>query len=70
EIARLTNGQYFKAGDADALSKAIESLAAQVISQPHPTTRRVAVPLTPLLLAAALLAVASLLSRLLLHAYF
>ncbi|MBO4526015.1 MAG: VWA domain-containing protein [Victivallales bacterium] len=70
EIARLTNGHYFKAGDANALSKAIESLAAQVIAQPQPTTRRVAVPLTPLLLVAALLAVASLLSRLLLHAYF
>ena len=70
EIARLTNGQYFKAGDADALTKAIESLAAQVISQPHQTTRRVSKPLTPLLSAAALLAVASLLSRLLLHAYF
>ena len=70
EIARLTNGQYVKAGDADALSKAIESLAAQVIAQPQPTTRRVAVPLTPLLLVAALLAVASLLSRLLFHAYF
>ena len=70
EIARLTNGQYVKAGDADALSKAIESLAAQVIAQPQPTARRVAVPLTPLLLVAALLAVASLVSRLLLHAYF
>ena len=70
EIARLTGGQYFKAGDADSLAKAIESLAEQVIAQPQPTTRRVAVPLTPLLLVAALLAVASLLSRLVLHAYF
>ena len=70
EIARLTNGQYFKASDADALSKAIESLAAQVIAQPQPTTRRVSVPLTPLLLVAVLLAVTSLLSRLVLHAYF
>ena len=70
EIARLTNGQYVKAGDADALSKAIETLAEQVIAQPRMTARRVSVPLTPLLLIAALLAVASLLSRLLLHAYF
>ena len=70
EIARLTGGRYFKAGDADALAKAIESLAAQVISQPHKTTRRVTMPLTPLLTAAALLGVASLLSRLLLHAFF
>ena len=70
EIARLTNGQYVKAGDADALSKAIETLAEQVIAQPRMTARRVSVPLTPLLLVAALLAVASLVSRLLLHAYF
>ena len=70
EIARLTNGQYVKAGDADALSKAIETLAEQVIAQPRTTARRVSVPLTPLLLVAALLAVASLVSRLLLHAYF
>ena len=70
EIARLTNGQYFKADDADALSKAIETLAEQVIAQPRTTARRVSVPLTPLLLVAALLAVASLVSRLLLHAYF
>ncbi|MBR5839273.1 MAG: hypothetical protein IKZ84_12085, partial [Victivallales bacterium] len=63
-------GQYVKAGDADALSKAIETLAEQVIAQPRMTARRVSVPLTPLLLIAALLAVASLLSRLLLHAYF
>ena len=70
EIARLTNGQYVKASDADALSKAIETLAEQVIAQPRTTARRVSVPLTPLLLVAALLAVASLLSRLLLHAYF
>ena len=70
EIARLTNGQYVKASDADALSKAIETLAEQVIAQPRTTARRVSVPLTPLLLVAALLAVASLVSRLLLHAYF
>ena len=70
EISRLTNGQYVKAGDADALSKAIETLAEQVIAQPRMTARRVSVPLTPLLLVAALLAVASLVSRLLLHAYF
>ena len=70
EISRLTNGQYVKAGDADALSKAIETLAEQVIAQPRTTARRVSVPLTPLLLVAALLAVASLVSRLLLHAYF
>ena len=70
EIARLTGGQYFKAGDADSLAKAIESLAEQVIAQPRKTARRVSVPLTPLLVVAALLAVASLLSRLVLHAYF
>ena len=70
EIARLTGGRYVKAGDAGTLAKAIESLAEQVIAQPHETTRRVSMPLTPLLYAAALLAVASLLSRLLLHAYF
>ena len=70
EIARLTGGRYFKADDADALAKAIESLATQVISHPHKTSRRVTMPLTPLLYAAALLGVASLLSRLLLHAFF
>lgn len=71
EIATLTGGRYFQAGDADSLAKAIHVLAEQVAVQTKVYPQRVSVPLTPWLVdAASLLVVASLLSRLLLHSFF
>ncbi|MBR6058289.1 MAG: VWA domain-containing protein [Victivallales bacterium] len=71
EISRLANGRYFQANDAESLAHAVKTLAEHVSAQSNAYLERTSVPLTPhLMLAAALLACISLLSRLLLHSFF